>query len=73
MKTILLIIEFISGLLLIASILLHSPKGEGLGSIGGAARVYQTGPKNLEKGLDQFTTVVTVIFLLVAAILGLFF
>lgn len=73
MKTLLLLIELLSGLLLIGAILLHSPKGDGLGSIGGAARLYSNGPKNLEEGLDRFTAIVAIVFLSTATILGLFF
>ena len=73
MKTVLLIIELLSGIILIAAILLHSPKGEGLGSIGGAAKLYSNGPKNLEAGLNRFTAVIAFIFLLTASILGFFF
>ena len=73
MKTLLLIIELFSGILLIAAILLHSPKGDGLGSIGGAAKVYSNGPKNLESGLNRFTAIVAAVFLITATILGFFF
>ena len=73
MKTFLLLIELISGILLIASILLHSPKGDGLGSIGGSARLYNNGPKNLEEGLNRFTAIIAVIFLTTATALGFFF
>ena len=73
MKTFLIIIELLSGLLLIAAILMHAPKGEGLGSIGGSAKLYTQGPKNMEQGLDKFTAIVAIIFLTTAAILGFFF
>ena len=42
MKNTLLIIEVISGILLIGAILLHSPKGEGIGGIGGQARMLNS-------------------------------
>ena len=41
MKTLLLTIEFISAVLVIIFVLLHSAKGEGLGGIGGQARIYK--------------------------------
>ena len=73
MKTFLLVIELLSGLILIAAILMHSPKGEGLGSIGGSAKLYTSGKKNMEEGLDRFTAIVAVIFIVVATILGFFY
>tara|TARA_A100001015_G_C14821092_1_gene644715 strand:+ start:538 stop:765 length:228 start_codon:yes stop_codon:yes gene_type:complete len=71
-KNILIVVEIILGLLLIGSILLHSPKAEGLGAIGGQARVFSNTQKDMERGLTRFTTIVAVLFMGVAAILGLF-
>tara|TARA_A100001011_G_C14193587_1_gene792434 strand:+ start:68 stop:343 length:276 start_codon:yes stop_codon:yes gene_type:complete len=71
LKTTLIIIEIILGLLLIGSILLHSPKAEGLGAIGGQARTFSNTNKDMERGLTQFTTVVAVLFMAIATILGL--
>ena len=73
MKTLLLIIELLSGIVLISAILLHSPKGEGIGSIGGPAQMFQNHQKDMEKGLDTFTYIVAGIFLVAATILGLFY
>ena len=64
MKTFLLTIEVISGLALIIAILLHSPKGEGLGGIGGQARMFNAPQKDMESGLNKFTYVVAAIFLI---------
>ncbi len=59
--TFLFILQFIIAVLLILTILLHSPKEQGMGSIGGQARTF--GAENdLEKGLDRATTVLAVIF-----------
>ena len=40
MKTLLLVIQFASALILIVTILMHAPKGEGLGGIGGKQRCF---------------------------------
>lgn len=72
MKLMLLIIEFISAIGLIITILMHSPKGEGLGAIGGQAKLYNT-PKGMESGLNKLTYVLAVIFTVSAGILGFFF
>ena len=73
MKALLLGIELLSGLLLIAAILIHSPKGEGLGAIGGQAKMFNNPNKGMEAGLDRFTYAMATIFLTVATILGVFF
>jgi preprotein translocase subunit SecG len=69
-KGFLLIIQIISALLLIAAILLHSAKGEGLGGIGGQARIFGT-QKGLEEGLDKITFACAGVFMLVSLILSL--
>ena len=73
MKGLLLGIELVSGLLLIGAILLHSPKGEGLGAIGGQARMFNNPNKGVEAGLDRFTYVIAGVFMVTATVLGLFF
>ncbi len=72
MKTLLLTIEFISAVLVIIFVLLHSAKGEGLGGIGGQAKIYNT-QKGLEDGLNKITTIAAFIFLLTAGIFGVFY
>jgi preprotein translocase subunit SecG len=72
MKILLLSVEFIIALLLIGAVLLHSAKGEGLGGIGGGARLFSS-QKGLEAGLNKITTVLAVLFLSLAFILGLVF
>ena len=69
MKIFLMLIQILSGLAVIITVLLHSAKGEGMGGIGGAARLFGT-PKGLEEGLDKLTTVSAVVFLIVSLILG---
>ena len=73
MKSFLITLELLSGISLVIAILLHSPKGEGLGSIGGQSRMFNPAPKGMEAGLNKVTYGLAVVFFVVAAILGLFF
>jgi preprotein translocase subunit SecG len=72
MKTTLLILEFLVSAALIIAILIHSPKGEGLGSIGGIARMFNS-QKGMESGLTKATGFLTVAFFVIAGILGVYF
>ena len=72
MKLTLLIVQILSGLGVIAAVLLHSAKGEGLGGIGGQARMFNA-PKGLEEGLDRITAGFCFTFMGSAAVLALFF
>ena len=56
------IIWSISALLLIIVVLLHSPKGDGLGGIGGQAQLF-TSTKSAENTLNRITWVLTIIFM----------
>ena len=67
--TIIRIVQIISALLLILLVLLHSPKGDGIAGIGGAAQVFAS-QKSAEKGLNKFTGVVAGIFILCTFLLG---
>ncbi|MSR88519.1 MAG: preprotein translocase subunit SecG [Candidatus Margulisbacteria bacterium] len=72
LKILLLIIEFISAILLIGAVLLHSPKGTGLGGVGGQAHMFSSNG-GMEAGLNRFTTIVAAVFLVSAVILSLLF
>jgi preprotein translocase subunit SecG len=72
MKTTLVIIEFFTSIALIIAILLHSAKGEGLGSIGGSARLFRS-QKGLESGLNTLTSILVITFLTIAGILGVYY
>lgn len=61
--------QILSGLGLITLILLHNPKGEGLGGIGSSASLF-TGPSQAEAGLDRITWVAAAIFIFTSAMLG---
>ncbi|MBX9879414.1 MAG: preprotein translocase subunit SecG [Candidatus Obscuribacterales bacterium] len=65
----LLVLEGLLGVLLVVLILLHSPKGEGMGGIGGTATLF-TGKRGAEAGLDRLTWGIAFSFLLVCLVLG---
>jgi preprotein translocase subunit SecG len=65
-------IELIIAILLIGAVLLHAAKGEGLGGIGGQARIFRS-TKGLETGLNQVTSILAGLFLVIAGILSVFF
>lgn len=56
------IVWSVSALLLIIVVLLHSPKGDGLGGIGGQAQLF-TSTKSAENTLNRITWVLTIIFM----------
>lgn len=63
------ILQLLSGLLLILLILLHSPKGDGMASIGGASQLFSS-QKGVEAGLNKITSTIAFIFVYVSLILG---
>lgn len=69
MLTLTWIIQIASALLLIVLILLHSPKGEGIGGIGGASQLFSS-QKSAETGLNKLTAYVTAVFLICTFLLG---
>ena len=69
MRGLLLALQFLSALLLIVAVLLHAAKGEGLGGIGGSAKLFGT-PKGLEEGLDRITWGLAIVFLSLSVILA---
>ena len=62
-------IQVISAVLLIILVLIHSPKGDGLAGIGGAAHLF-TSQKGAEKNLNKLTAIVTVVFAVCVFLLG---
>lgn len=62
-------LQILSGMALIVLILLHSPKGEGLGGIGGSANLF-TGPSQAEAGLDKVTWIIATTFIFSSALVG---
>ena len=70
MRGSLLILQLISAIALVIAVLLHAAKGEGLGGIGGAARIFGT-PKGMEQGLDRITWGCAILFLSVSILLAI--
>lgn len=62
-------LQIISAFLLIILILMHSAKGEGIGSIGSSAQMFSTTSK-LEKSLNIITWIIGSIFLACSASLS---
>lgn len=60
--TIVQIIWALSALGLIILVLLHSPKGDGIGAIGGQAQLFSSS-KSAENTLNRVTWALTVIFM----------
>ena len=69
MVTFFYIIQIISALLLIVLVLLHSPKGDGIASIGSASQLFSS-QKSAEKGLNKVTYIVGRVFILTTLLLG---
>ncbi len=69
MVTFFYVIQIISALLLIALVLLHSPKGDGIASIGSASQLFSS-QKSAEKGLNKVTYIVGGVFILTTLLLG---
>ncbi len=70
MKLLLFLLQMISAVLLVIFIILHSAKGEGMGGIGGAARIFGT-PKGMEESLNRITAGCAVVFMAVSLLLAI--
>ncbi len=71
MYTTVLIAHLILAAFVVGIILLQGPKGEGLGSIGGSARLFH-GPRPRETLLTRVTAVASVLFGVTSAYLAFF-
>ena len=69
MLTLLWIIQIISAILLVILVLIHSPKGDGLGAMGGMANIFSS-QKSAESGLNNLTANIAVIFVVSSLITG---
>jgi preprotein translocase subunit SecG len=58
-----------SAVLLVVLVLLHSPKGDGLGGIGGQAQLF-TSTKSAEKTLNRITWGLSVTFIALTIVLS---
>jgi preprotein translocase subunit SecG len=70
MRSFLLLLQLLSAIALVATILLHSAKGEGLGGIGGSAKLFGA-QKGLEQGLNRITALCAVAFIIISVILAI--
>ena len=70
MSSILTWIWAFSGLLLILFVLLHSPKGDGMGGIAASGSSMFTSASSAEASLNKATWTVLIIFLLLAVVLS---
>ena len=70
MSSILTWIWALSGVLLILLVLLHSPKGDGMGGIAASGSSMFTSASSAEASLNKATWTVLIIFLLLAIILS---
>lgn len=66
---VLLVSETVLGLFMVALILLHAPKGEGMGGIGTGATMFSA-KQGAEGGLDRLTWSVVFLFMCVCTVLG---
>ncbi|HEY9877733.1 MAG TPA: preprotein translocase subunit SecG [Leptolyngbyaceae cyanobacterium] len=69
LQTVLQIIWVISAAGLTVLVLLHSPKGDGLGALGGQAQLF-TSTKSAETTLNRITWTLTVLFMGLTVILS---
>ena len=70
MSSILTWIWAFSGLLLILLVLLHSPKGDGMGGIAASGSSMFTSASSAEASLNKATWTVLIIFLILAVVLS---
>ena len=64
------IIQILSALFLILLVLLHSPKGDGMGGMMGSASQLFASQKTAEKGLNKVTYITGGIFIVTTLLLG---
>lgn len=67
--TVVQVIWTVAALGLIAVVLLHSPKGDGFGGLGGQAQLF-TSTKSAETNLNRITWILMIVFLGLTIILS---
>tara|TARA_Y100000589_G_scaffold5412_1_gene4721 strand:+ start:76 stop:300 length:225 start_codon:yes stop_codon:yes gene_type:complete len=70
MSSILTWIWALSGILLILLVLLHSPKGDGMGGIAASGSSMFTSASSAEASLNKATWTILIIFLVLAVVLS---
>jgi preprotein translocase subunit SecG len=68
-SSILSFILVFAGIALVAMVLLHAPKGDGLAAIGGQGQLFSS-QKSAEKNLDRATWGAIVLFLTISGVLS---
>ena len=69
MKAFIYATQIISAIFSVILILLHSPKGDGIASIGAASQLFSS-QKSTEKGLNKITYFFVGIFIITTFLLG---
>ena len=69
MTTFFYTLQIISAIFTVILVLLHSPKGDGIASIGAASQLFSS-QKSTEKGLNKVTYFFFVIFIISSFFLG---
>ena len=72
LQVVLQALQIVSALALMLLVLLHSPKGDGIGAIGGTAQLFSS-QKGAEAALNKITAWTTGIFFATSFILGYYF
>jgi preprotein translocase subunit SecG len=62
-------IQMLSAILIILLVLMHSPKGDGIGGLGGTSQLFSS-QKSAEAGLNKLTTFFTIVFVITTMLLG---
>ena len=68
----LITIQFLSALLLIVLVMLHSPKSDGIGGLGSAAQLFSS-QRGAEASLNKLTYIMVGSFYVVSFLLGYYF
>lgn len=63
------VLQLLSAFVLVVLVLIHSPKGDGIGGIGSAAQIFSS-QKGAEAALNKITAWTAGIFYVVSFVLG---
>ena len=70
LKTVLSVIWMLSGILMIISVLLHSPKGDGMGGLASSGGSMFTSARSAENTLNRISWTLLAIFIGLAVVLS---
>ena len=70
LKTVLSVIWMLSGILMIISVLLHSPKGDGMGGLASSGGSMFTSARSAENTLNRINWTLLAIFIGLAVVLS---